>query len=321
MSRSYLSPRLTDSFYKWKLHRSDFRPFCGWWSWKEATNGLSRLGLWLTFGILLAIPAGRVWGVAGLILLLLVPKNMIGFTRYQPWLSAFGCLASGLCVEWVESKLDDRLSRVLSVFVFSILCLAVISSGWKYARNVECKTKERAVVRRRIWVPFWRGPIEFRKQLAPFVLNFAPRYNYLTCFENRTRLLVRELGTQDVTSVEKPDEIVAAHGLVLDWDERNWVGDSDLLAESNPAEKDHPGQPSTFDESEKRETTESWLLSPFGYWVPMDGDSEHLNEFLVLAGKMEGPAPSTTDKAVLVLRSWFVTYPKEVWRRFVSWMR
>lgn len=321
MCRSYLSPRLTDSFYRWKLHRSDFRPFCGWWSWKEATNGISRVGLWLTFGILLAIPAGRVWGVAGLFLLLLVPKNMIGFTRYQPWLSALGCLASGLCVEWAESKREARLLRALSVFLFFTLCFAAGTFGWKYARNIECKAKERVVVRRRIWTPFWRGPIEFRKQLAPFVLNFAPRYNYLTCFENRTRLLVRELGTQDVTSVETPAEIVAAHGLHLDWDERNWGGDSVPSVRPIPAQKETLRPSSTSDAKEKRETTKSWLLSPFGYWVSMDDDSEHLNEFLVLTGKMEGPTPSTTDKAVLVLRSWFVTYPKEVWRRFVSWMR
>ena len=250
-------------------------------------------------------------------LLVLVPKNMIGFTRYQPWLSALGCLAAGLGAEWAESKLDERLSRALSVFVFCGLCLTAMVYGWDCTPTIECKAKESSVVRQRIRMPFWRGPIELRKALSTMIPNFVPRYNYRTCFETRTKLLVRELGMENKTEVEPPNEIIRAFRLDLDWDERNWGPDPKpgiAASTSEPAiaplENNAAG---TDDEDEK----ESWMLSPFGYWVPKDEDAKHLVEYLTWTNRRndEDARTERIRKTKMFFRVWFSTYPRQVLQR------
>lgn len=317
LAHSYLAPRTTIAFYRWKQRRNDFEPFCVWWGWKEMADGRARVGVWVAFVILLLLPAGRLWALGGLVLLVLVPKNMIGFTRYQPWLSALGCLAAGLGAEWAESKLDERLSRALSVFVFCGLCLTAMVSGWDCTRTIEYKAKECSVTRRRIRAPFWRGPVELRKQLARIVPHFTPRYDYRTCFETRTKLLVRELGLNDKTEVEPSNEIIRAFRLDLDWDERNWgpnpkPGIATSASEPAIAPLEN-GAAGTDDEDEK----ETWMLSPFGYWVPNDEDAEHFVEFLAWTNRRNDEEARTERirKTKTFFRVWFSTYPRQVLQR------
>ena len=321
LARSYLGPKTTDAFYRWKLHREEFKPHCVWWNWKEAMDGSVRVGLWLTFGVLLLLPAGRLWAFGGLLLLVLVPKDLIGFTRYQPWFSSLGCLAVAFVAKWIEPKLGVRLSRVLSFFILCGLCIAVVVAGWNFARYVKFKAEERSVVRCRIWAPFWPGPIELRKQLAQIVDHFAPRYDYRHCFVNRTRLLVRELGLADETSVNPPDGIIRAFKLDsnLDWDERNWRQELNPEIETAASNIESDNAPSKNPDTgtDDGDEPESWTFSPCGYWVPSDDDTEHFAEFRTWTDCRDGETARAAAKrrTKSFFHAWFVTYPKEAWRR------
>ena len=186
--------------------------------------------------------------------------------------------------------------------------------GWDRTPTIECKAKERSVIRQRILVPFWRGPIELRKALSTMIPNFVPRYNYRTCFENRTKLLVRELGLAGATNVDPSDGIICATGLDLDWDERNWGKEetttSDEQSMTPPLEKSMEGD----DHEEKKE---SWMLSPFGYWVLSDNNERHIVAFQSWTECKDSKTRvvEANRKAMIVLRTWFMTYPKETLRR------
>lgn len=291
---AYISPEATLAFYRWKTGRADFKPFCEWWAWFEFPDDLIRAELWLAFAVLLLVPAGRLWGIGGLLLLVLVPDRMAGFTRYQPWLSALGCLAVVFGAEWVADRLQPRLVRGLSRAVVVGLCLAAAFWCWGRARGLECKAIEMAMSRERIRPLFWgepasRYPNSFRAQ------HFAARYNYLICMENRTRLLVKELDLEKATVVESPENWRPFLKMTVDWDERNWHRGGVTAPEENTAP---PSQPPPSEE-------ELWLQTPFGYWVPLDTNAKHIERYF---------DEKETD-ATTILRTWFVTFPREVWRR------
>ena len=121
----------------------------------------------------------------------------------------------------------------------------------------------------------------------------------------------------DKTEVEPSDEIIRAFRLDLDWDERNWGPNPklDIAASASgsaiaPLENDAAG---TDDEGEKV----SWMLSPFGYWVPKDEDAEHLVEFLAWTnpGNDEDARTERIRKTKTFFRVWFSTYPRQVLQR------
>lgn len=122
------------------------------------------------------------------------------------------------------------------------------------------------------------------------------RYNYLTCMENRTRLLAKELGREGATVVESTENWRPFLKMTVDWDERNWHRDGVAAPEENTAPQPPPPP---GDE-------ELWLQTPFGYWVPLDGNAKHIEKYFDTEG----------SNAATVLRAWFATYPREVWRRF-----
>ena len=260
-AHAYLSPRTTLAFYRRKLDRPDFEPDCEWWHQGLLPDGRVRAALWLLFGVLLLLPAGRPFGIGGLLLLAFVPDAMVGYTRYQPWLSALGCLAVALAAERAEARIDARLARGLSAAVAAVLFLAAAVACPDWARNAAWKAKEAATVRERIRPLFWGDP-KIRYETSFRARNFAARYNYLTCMENRTKLLVKQLGRKGTTVVEPAENWRPFLKMNVDWDERNWHRGG-AAAEPPPL----PPPP---------EKEERWEQTPFGYWVPAAAEEGRL---------------------------------------------
>ncbi len=254
-AHAYLSPRATLAFYRRKLDRPEFEPDCEWWHQGLLPDGRVRAALWLMFAVLLFLPMGRPFGIGGLLLLVFVPDAMVGYTRYQPWLSALGCLAVALAAERAEARIDARLARGLSAAVAAALFLAAAVACPDWARNAAWKAKEAGIVRERIRPLFWGDP-KARYEASFRARNFAARYNYLTCMENRTKLLVRQLGREGRTVVEPAENWRPFLKMNVDWDERNWHR-GDAAAEPPPP----PPPP---------EKEERWEQTPFGYWVPAE---------------------------------------------------
>ncbi len=254
-AHAYLSPLATVALYRWKLERSDFSPECEWWKLEVFPDWRVRAALWLMFGLLLLVPAGRPFGIGGLVLLALVPDAMVGYTRYQPWLSALGCLAVALAAERAEERLDARLVRWLSVAVAAAIVLAAAVRCGEWSRNAAVKAAENAMVRDRIRPLFWGDP-KARYEASFSARNFAARYNYLTCMENYARLLVKQLGREGTTEVEPPEKWRPFLKMNVDWDERNWRRED---AAASPPEP--PAPP---------EQEELWEQTPFGYFVPAE---------------------------------------------------
>ena len=257
LSHAYIAPHTTVALYRKFLRRPDFEPECEWWKLEVFPDGFVRAALWLAFAILLLLPAGRPFGIGGLLLLALVPDAMVGYTRYQPWLSALGCLAVSLAAERAEARIDARLARGLSATVAAALILAAAFKCPDWARNAAWKAKEASTVRERIRPPFWGDP-KARYEASFRARNFAARYNYLTCMENRTKLLVRQLGREGTTVVEPAENWRPFLKMNVDWDERDWH-------RGEPAEAAAPADPPAQDEKK-----EWWDYSPFGYWVPAE---------------------------------------------------
>ncbi len=306
LAHAYLSPKATLAFYRWKTGRADFEPFCEWWAWFEFPDDLIRAELWLAFAVLLLLPAGRLWGFGGLLLLVLVPDRMAGFTRYQPWLSALGCLAVVFGAEWVADRLQARLVRGLSRAVVVGLCLAAAFWCWDHARGLECKAIEMALVRERIRPMFWGEPAS-RYPNSFHARNFVARYNYLTCMENRTRLLVKQLGHDTETIVEPTENWRPFLKITVDWDERNWRRNG----ETEPVPYVAPPPPP------RPEKEELWYQTPYGYFVPEGDRTEHFDEYFAWIDPDGSQGRRLVWKTTASLHAWFVTYPREVGRRFL----
>ncbi len=320
LAHAYLSPRLTISFYRCHLNQPDFEPFCSWWGWDEFPNAHVRTALWLVFCTLLILPAGRIWGAAGLVLVFLVPKEMIGFTRYQPWFSALGCLAVALLAEWMDQKTNDFQRHILSRLVFAGLVLSAFFAAYHRFPKIEYKAVERQTVHPLVRTGFWLGPIEVRAQIASYVTDFVPRYNYLTCKENYYRLLMKELGRDDSTTIESADGIVRLFELEGEWDERKWLPgywrDGNTPSTENGMASGQSKEPETKEASTGNTANRSWTNSPLGYWVVVSPETTHYTEYY------RRSEPSSCQENINmfrcfqgVLHAWFVTYPIEVWRR------
>ncbi len=306
LAHAYVSPIATLAFYRWKTGRADFEPFCEWWAWSEFPDGLVRAEIWLAFAILLLLPAGRLWGGGGLLLLVLVPDRMAGFTRYQPWLSALGCLAVVFAAEWVAARLQPRLVREPSRAVVVGLCLAAVSWCWNHARNLECKAIETAMVRKRIRPLFWGEPAS-RYPNTFINANVVARYNNLACMENRTQMRVKGTGRGRVTIVEPPQNWRPFLKMTVDWDERNWHRNG-----ASDPEPDTAPQPARPPDKEER-----WTQTPFGYWIPVDDHAEHIDTFFAWTNPDGSSRRQFGWKVATAFHAWFATFPREVWRRLV----
>lgn len=322
-AHAYLSPRSTVEFYRWYLNRPDFYPVGIWWGWHEFPSNRVRIALWLVFCILLVLPAGRIWGAAGLVLMFLVPKDIIGFTRYQPWLSALGCLAIALLAEWIDTKTNDRQRHVLSRLVFAGLVLSAFFAAYHRFPKIEYKSIERKTVHPLVRTGFWPVSIKFRAPIAPYVKNFVPRYNYLTCMENYCKLLMKELGRGDSTTIEPADGIVRLYGLSGEWDERKWLPGFSDSVETIESTRDsrRNNDTDTTQPSTTNSTDRSWTDAPFGYWVVVSPETDHFAEYYrrIESDDSNAECRGLRFPAKDVLHAWFVTYPKEVWRAAIDW--
>lgn len=308
LANAYLSPKATVSFYRWKTGRADFEPDCEWWSLNVFPSDSVRAGIWLLFAVLLLVPDGRLWALAGLVLLVSVPDRMTGYTRYQPWLSALGCLAVVLAAERAEKRFRPRFVRLLKVTLVVFLCLSAIVWCWEHARDLECKAAENALVRPIVRPLFWGNP-EQRYHSSLVTKNFVARYNYLTCMENRTRLFVKEAGRGGRTKVAPATDWIPNLKMTVDWDERNWRLDRPKTdeADNSPA----------FSPPEKEER---WLQTPFGYYVPLDEQAKNIYDCYTWNDRHKGETVFDRLKRQFreVFRAWSVTFPGEVWRRLVQ---
>ena len=314
LSFSCLSPEWTILYYRRKLHRPDFAPSCPWWS--RTKGGLfsssDRMKIWMAFLALLLLKDGRLWVVCGLALLLIVPSRMTGYARYQPWMSSLECLAIALLSEWADSKLSERtrkgLSIALVVFVLSVFAFKMPAM----ARNLECKAIERSTIRSKIR-PMFAVPDPRVYQRANGVVGFVPRADHAHYMENRCRLLVKALRREKETMVEPASDFLSlSENERILLDERKWLNemDEDPLDVFHQAGQESSRSLGLDNRGFAGRANEKWMLAPFGYWVPMDEHSLHLQSYLLMTPPLTG-----MENISFVLHSFCKTYPREVYRR------
>lgn len=113
-ANAFLSARLTQRFYAWRLNQTDFRPRCRvWWQddpRREACGSpLSSLPrvLYLTAFLLLCCAPNRdlrrlAWfALAGLFC---IPTPYLGYVRYTPWIAALPILACAQSLQWLGAR-------------------------------------------------------------------------------------------------------------------------------------------------------------------------------------------------------------------------
>ena len=328
-AHAYLSPTATVAFLRWKLGRSDFDPECEWWRLNGyLPDAYVRFELWLAFFFLLLVPAGRPWGIGGIVLLFLVPLPMIGYTRYQPWLSALGCLAVVLGLERAGQLLTESLQKKLSFVVGTVLCLAFFVFMKDKSEAIECKTVEVRTIHKEIRPNFaWMPGYLF--QMVSSVKHFVPRLNYLSFTENRCHLLVKERGLDQTTKVVSESLREHPHLHRFCFDERELqiheTKKSSAFQDESSWKMDAPCFSDEHDRlvlfqalgREAKRWTKGWILTPFGYYVPDDEHAKHYHLFL----EKDAYSDEQTVWCRLRMRcgsffhAWFVTYPKEVWHR------
>lgn len=314
---AYVSPHWTEAFYRWKLGRDDFRPERLFWAWSEFPTWKTRILLWSMFFVLFVLPQGRLWGIGGILLLGVVANDYIGFTRYQPWLSALGCLSAVFMSEWIAARLGHKSLRALTWSTCGLLMLAGGFWLWHHARDVEFKNVEMTLDRKRIRPQFWvNGPPRENYRQALRTKNFTPTYNYLTGMSNRSRLLARQLWGAGEAEVLSPAGMTRQQGIDIDWDERNWpggggAGGATVQKESAPW-KIHD----LWNEEGDDSAAETWIMAPFGYWVPVDDQAGHIIEYCMVGGRRDGEsrAGQLWRRAKYAASAWGKTYPMEAWR-------
>ena len=311
MAYAYIAPESTIRLHRRLLRAPEFNPSCVWWHAVDFPGNRARLGIWALFVALFLLPSGRLFAIGGMILLLLVPNHMIGYTRYQPWLSALGCLALVYAAEWAENRLSPCL-RNAGIFVtaFSIVCYLALGIGGKNSSIIECKAKENAIDRQLVVSSFWPPPIAYYRQ-SFFCSRFVPRYHYLRCMGNHAKLLFKELGKERETSVLSPEVWESFLETSVEWDERNWHSTTKTTKRFHANETRVPAD-ARRDDAET--TSQQWHRTPFCFFVSENDHYSHIEEYYnnISSGDL------CWSKA---LRSWFVTYPKEVFKRAVETIR
>ena len=328
LAHAYLSPRATVAYYRWRLKKPDFEPASIPWTHPEYPNSSVRVGLLALFVILLFLKQGRTWAIAGLLLVFLAPARYVGFTRYMPWLSALGCLAVSVSSEWAEAKLEPRLANVMSSAFTILACLLGISWAWHHARDVECAAANNALLREQIR-PRFSVPQETVREGDPFKPNSSGRVDQLTYRDNQCRLLVKASGRETSTHVVSAEEWMSPDVLAFlrrrESTSEPLEGASHLLAVAW-------GDRSLWDNNRPEVTlarrkliwkwTDGWMKTPFGYYVPDDENASFLHDYYDEPEERAGysAVKKFTIRLKKAFHAWFVTYPKEIWRR-VSWNR
>lgn len=324
LAHAYVSPRLTTAFFQWKSGRDDFRPYRPWWAWKEFPTRAARVALWVVFAVLFIFPRGRGWGLCGVLLVGAMPIDQIGFTRYQPWLSALGCLAVVMVAEWLEARLGQERAKWASAALLGGLALMGGLWGWQHARDVEYKAREFSLIRERIRPLIWaagRGPSGNERQ-GPIANGFSSTAcNYLSCMLNRTRLLTKQMGREGKTAIlPTPGR---RQDLGFPWIERDWPDiagawrRTDTNAFSKVSWKEYNVWEGMSDDSD----VEAWMREPFGcYWIPVDDSAKHVIEYYTFAEPREGETKTGRlwRRLKYCAKAWGKTYPREVCRWLIG---
>jgi hypothetical protein len=318
-AHAYLSPELTKTFFRWRFGRDDFSPQCSWWDRSEFPSSSVRVALWTMFAILFFLPHGRPWGLCGLVLLAIMPNGQIGFTRYQPWLSALGCLAMAMVAERIEATMGQRGVRWISSAVAVGLALAGGLWGWHHARDVEYKARELSLVRERVRPRTWlngRGPSGNDKPTAVSKGVALQRYNYLTCMLNRTRLLIREMGREGKTAILPTTGM--SQDLGFDWVERDWPDIAGKWRQTDPDAISRISwrEFSVWDGMSDDSDVEAWMREPAGwYWIPLNESAAHVIEYYTVAEPRAGETATGRlwRRMKYCVNAWGETYPHEVW--------
>ena len=322
-AHAYLAPRTTIAYYRWKQGTNHFEPNSLLWDRGDYPTYSARAGIIALFCILFLLKSGRPWGIAGLLLLLFVPNKYVGYLRYQPWLSALGCLSVLLFAEWAVAFVSPQnVQKVLKILV-STACLLIASQGWFHAKGMECAAKEYAVVRKQIR-PIFGVPQETIVRHNPFSSGDASRSVELTWRENQIRLLVKETGMTGITKVLSLEEWMHPKDLAFLCQER------DIAKPSNCASRFLPivlGDPTVWRTNQaefkliqwkvNRELLAGWVATPFGYLVPDDENAAFIHEYYsdtINYGKHSYWKRFLT-RTWKSFHTWFVTYPREVLRR------
>ncbi len=323
LAYAYLSPRTTTAFYRWKLCDPSFKPEARRWTFREFPDNSVRMGILATFAILLLLRKGRPWALACLVLLLSVPRQYAGYTRYQPWLSALGCLAVALAVEWATGKLNFRFANGIKNVFAGTVFLTVFVWAWGYAREVECAAAENAIVRN--WIrPRFSVPQESVLRGNPFGADPSFRVIQLNYRENQCRLFVKQSGRNGTTKVLSVADWIPPEDLAFLREECNdaesidgamkalaraW-GDRTLWKNNSP-------EVMLIRRKLLWRWTKGWIETPFGYYVPDDEEAEFLHEYYdeMVERSNFSIWRKYIMRAKMAFHAWFVTYPNEVFRR------
>ena len=246
---------------------------------------------------------------------------------------AFGARLSRSC-SWhgARGTTTERIFAKETIFrCRDFFCLAFLVCMKEKSENIKYKAMEVRAIHKEIrpnfvWMPGYLFP------MVSSVKHFVPRIDYLSFMENRCRLLVKELGLDQKTKIvsESPREHPHVHCFCFD--ERELLNyatksssdfhDAPLVKMNNPYPFNEHDRLALFQAlgREAKCWTKGWILTPFGYYVPDDEHAKHYHLFL------EKDAYSDNQTVWFRLRmccgsffhAWFVTYPKEVWRR-LSW--
>ena len=134
---AYVSPLLTQTYYKWKLDKTTFTPNrYVWWQGHPSKGGQSsletlhttpltdavrwRLILCFLLFFLLSKRNAVAPGIFLLLGLLVFPTPYLGYLRYVPWIALIQILAPCLVVDWVWRKLSWM--RWLGITVCLFIC-------------------------------------------------------------------------------------------------------------------------------------------------------------------------------------------------------
>lgn len=321
----FVSPGLAKMGGRFLSGHANFNPQSKWFSGQYVHNTV-RPWLWVLFIVLLFHPRGRIWAFGGLLSTWLVPWEKIGFLRYVPWLSALGCLAIGFMADSLSPLWQLKWKRHAVQLILLVILLPVVAS-WieRRARGIELKHTELSLVRPKIHVCFWgvnRSPLD---GVNPD--DFVARYNYLTALENYCRLLSRGLWK----SQKDQPKVLGAFGWVPDkkypwqirrplwkWDERQWFVPEGERDERFPENLGEPWQGwDPWDGlSDPESDVEAWVMTPWRYWVPLDAQAEHVVQYFTMTQRQQDESRIAWGKRLVrfTAKTWFVRYPREVWK-------
>ncbi|MGN0856567.1 MAG: hypothetical protein ACI4QJ_04115 [Candidatus Spyradenecus sp.] len=144
-ANAFLSARLTQRYYAWKLGRPNFLPQCRVWTQDNPrrsgdgspVSSLQRT-LFLFAFLVLCFSASRPLQIYGWIVftgLICFPTPYLGYTRYTPWVTTLPILAVSHLLYWLQRRYNFK--RVLRVFAGFLLAFEVSRPMFRFCLALE----------------------------------------------------------------------------------------------------------------------------------------------------------------------------------------